>query len=238
MPFFPPLPRAADAVEMLDRPAPMADLARSLADLALLNRLFGGRRITLRHLGSLLAGAPRHRSITVLDVGTGSADLPRALARWARGAGRPIRIIALDRDAPTLEVARRTMAGYPEITLVRGDALALPIRSESVDVVLSALTLHHLAPEEAVRSLAEMDAAARRGLVVNDLARGRGAYALVWIATRVLASRMSRHDGPLSVRRAYTAEEARALCEKAGIFAVRVFRYPWLARWSAVSVKP
>ncbi len=237
--FFPPLPRAEDAVEMLDQPAPFADLSQSLADVARLNGLFGGRHITLTHVKRLIADAPCDRAITVLDVGTGGADIPIALARWARRAGRRIRILALDRDAATLAVAGRATARYPEIVFLQGDALALPVRPCSVDVVISALTLHHLEPAAAARYLAEIDTAARTGFVVNDLMRSRAAYAIVWLATRALTrNRMSRHDGPLSVLRAYTPHEVRALCEKAGLFDVRVLRYPPLARQCAVRAKP
>jgi 2-polyprenyl-3-methyl-5-hydroxy-6-metoxy-1,4-benzoquinol methylase len=230
-----PLPRAAHALEMLDRPAPLTDLAESLADIARLNALGGGRRITLTHVKRLLARAPRDRVATVLDVGTGGADIPRALARWGRRTGRRLRILALDRDHAMLALAGRATAPYPEIVLVRGDALALPIRPRSVDIVISALTLHHLEPAPARHYLREMDAAARLGLVVNDLARSRIAYAVVWLATRALTrNRMSRHDGPLSVLRAYTPAEVRALCGQAGLVAVRVLRYPHLARQCAV----
>src|SRR5262245_52523149 len=113
MTLVPPLPRAEHAVEMLDRPARPVDLRRGLADIARLNALFGGRRITLMHVKRLLARAPRDRAITVLDVGTGGADIPRALARWARRAGRRIRILALDRDGAMLAFARHATARYP-----------------------------------------------------------------------------------------------------------------------------
>ncbi|HET7875564.1 MAG TPA: methyltransferase domain-containing protein [Methylomirabilota bacterium] len=235
MPLLLPLERAENTREMLDGPAPLDERARNLSDVERLNGLFGGRLLTVRHVARLLSRHPAGRPVTVLDVGTGSADFPRALVRWARRAGRPIRVVALDSDADTLQIARRAAARYPEIVFLQGDALALPVRPEGVDVVISALTLHHLEPEAAARYLAEMDAAARLGLVVNDLVRGRGAWLLVWLATRLLArSPMSRHDGPLSVRRAYTPEETRALCEKAGCFDARVFRYPPLVRLCVV----
>lgn len=237
--MLPPLPRAEHAVEMLDGPAPFADLAESLTDVARLNALFGGRFITLTQVKYLLARVPRTRRITVLDVGTGGADIPRALVRWARRSRRPIRVIALDRDQATLTIARQRSARYPEIVVLRGDALALPVRAHSVDVAISALTLHHLEPADAVRYLAEMDAAARSGFVVNDLMRSRTGYALVWLATRVLTrNRMSRHDGPLSVWRSYTPREVRALCEKAGLFDVGIRRYPLFVRQCAVRSNP
>ena len=238
MGLFPPLPRAEHAVEMLDRPAPFPDLAQSLADIARLNALFGGRHITLTHVKRLLAGAPRDRAVTLLDVGTGGADIPRALTRWARRAGRRIRILALDRDPAMLAFARHASASYPEIVLLQGDAAALPVRPGSIDIVISALTLHHLEPAAAARHLAEMDATARIGLLVNDLVRSRAAYVVVWLVTRALTrNRMSRHDGPLSVLRAYTPDEVRTLCENAGLHAVRVFRYPELARQCVVGTK-
>src|SRR5262249_53249296 len=160
---------------------------------------------------------------------TGGADIPRALARWARRAGRPIRIVALDRDRAMLACARRASASYPEIVLLQGDALAMPVRPGSVDLVISALTLHHLEPASAVEDLAAMDRTARIGLVVNDLVRSRAAYIVVWLATRALTkNRMSRHDGPLSVLRAYTPDELRVLGRKAGLVAARVLRYPHL----------
>ena len=239
MALWAPLPRAAGAVEWLDLPTPFADRARSLDDVARLNGVFGGRLITLAHVKRLLRRVPAERTAIVLDAGTGSADVPRALARWARRTGRRLRVLALDRDDATLRIAGQTVRDYPEIVLIRGDALALPVRPGSVDVVISALTLHHLEPAAAAAYLAAMDGAARIGFVVNDLLRSRAAWALVWLATRVLArSPVSRHDGPLSVLRAYTASEIRGLCAQAGLDGVRVHRYALLMRHCAVRVKP
>jgi ubiquinone/menaquinone biosynthesis C-methylase UbiE len=237
--LWPPLPRAAGALELLDRPAPHADLRECLDDVARLNGVFGGRLVTLAHVRRLLRRVPARRVATVVDLGTGGADIPRALVRWARRAGRSIRVLAVDRDAATLDVAARATRCYPEIVLLQADALALPLAPRSVDVVISALTLHHLEPAAAETVLAAMDRTARVGFVVNDLYRSRAAYALVWLATRVLTrNRMSRHDGPLSVLRAYTPEEVRAICARAGIAGVRIRRYVPLLRQCAVRVKP
>ena len=232
------LPRAEGAVEMLDGPVPLADLRECLADLARLNAFFGGRSLTLLHVKQLAARLPPLRTLTVLDVGTGGGDVPRELVRWARRMRRPIRLFALDRDPAAARVTLDLGRAYPEIVVLQGDAVDLPVRSGSIDVAISSLTLHHLDEAAAVRHLAEMDRVARRGIVVNDLARSRTAYALVWLATRLFTrNRMSRHDGPLSVRRAYVREELRALCEKAGLFDARIFIYPALLRQCVVRTK-
>jgi 2-polyprenyl-3-methyl-5-hydroxy-6-metoxy-1,4-benzoquinol methylase len=238
VPLLTPIERDAESVELMDRPAALEEISGCLHTIVRFNGLFGGGRLTLRHVRDLLAGLPADRPVTVLDVGAGAADIPVALVRWARRSGRGIRVVALDRDGATLKYARGYAAAYPEITLLQGDALALPVRPGSVDVVISAMTLHHLQPQEATRYLAEMDAAARLGWIMNDLVRSRAAHRLVWVLTRLLSrSAMARHDGPLSILRSYRPAEVVALCEKAGLFDVKVVHHHAFIRLSAVRAK-
>jgi hypothetical protein len=231
MPFLPPLARAAGAREIIDGPpVPFADLACCMTDIARVNGLFFGRMVTMIHVRRMVAALPADRLVTVLDVGTGGADIPCAVVRWARRAGRRVRVFALDRDPATLRIAAQAARPYPEITFLQGDALSLPIRPGAVDLTISAMTLHHLEPDAAVRYLGEMDAAARVGFVVNDLVRTRLAHAVVWLITRfVTRGAIARHDGPLSVLRSYTPREVTALCEKAGLLdASVVYHWPYL----------
>jgi len=221
--------RAADARERLDGPLSPAARGATLADLDRLNAWFGGYALTLGRIRRVAARLPFGRRLVVADVGGGRGDLAVHVARWARRAGRPVRVLVLDTDAATLALARRRTAAYPEITVVQADATALPLREGAADVVVAALTLHHLDPDAAAACLAEMRAAAPLA-VVNDLLRTRTSLALVWLATRLLwLHPVSRHDGPLSVRRAYSPGELAVLAEKAGGRA-RIRRYSWLGR--------
>jgi len=240
MPFFPPLARAAGVLEIIDGPpVPFKDMACCMMDIARVNALFGGRMVTMIHVKRLLGTLPADRLITVLDVGTGAGDIPRELVRWARREGRRIRVFALDRDAATLRIAAQVVRDYPEIRFVRGDALSLPIRPEAVDLTISAMTLHHLEPGAGVQYLAEMDRAARVGFVVNDLVRSRIAHWVVWLITRFITrSAISRHDGPLSVKRSYTPREVSGLCEQAGLKGVEVVHHWPYFRLCAVRTKP
>lgn len=223
-------------LEMLDRPVGAAARAASLADIDRLNAWFGGYTLTLREVWRVAAAAAPGRPLVVLDVGGGHAAFAARVVGWARREGRAVRVVVAERDAEALALARRVCAGYPEITLVRADATALPFRGRAADVVTTALTLHHLEPEEAVAALREMAAAARAAVVINDLLRTRLALALVWLATRLLRCHpISRHDGPLSVRRAYSSAELRALAEKAGIRALAISEYPAFGRLVAVT---
>jgi 2-polyprenyl-3-methyl-5-hydroxy-6-metoxy-1,4-benzoquinol methylase len=221
--------RAAGAREWLDGPLPPAVLRATLDDLDFLNAWLGGYALTLSRVRRAESRLAPGRRLTVVDVGGGRGDLAVHVVRWARRRGRPVRVLVLDADAATLALARRRTAAYPEITLVRADAAHLPLRAGAADVALASLTLHHLEPDAAIGCLAEMTSAAPL-TVVNDLLRTRLSLALVWLSTRVLRLHpVSRDDGPLSVRRAYSPTELARLAERAGGRA-RIRRYPWLAR--------
>jgi precorrin-6B methylase 2 len=222
-------------LELLDRPVGAAARAASLADVDRLNAWFGGYALTLREIRRVAAQAPG-RPLVVLDVGGGHAAFAARLVRWAHSTGRAIRVVVVERDPETLSLARRTCAAYPEIALVRADATALPFAEGAADVVATSLTLHHLEPDGVVAALREMAAAARCAVVVNDLLRTHLALALVWLVTRLLRCHpISRHDGPLSVRRAYSSAELRALGALAGIERLEIREYRALGRLVAVT---
>ena len=225
--------RAETALECLDRPVPRADRDASLADIDRLNEWFGGYALTLKAIWRVAARVPAGRPLLVIDVGGGRGDFARRLIRAAPRLGRAVRVVVLDRDADLLALASRVP--HPNLTVVRAEATALPFREGSADVVTMSLTLHHLPPDAAATSLAEMHAVARLGVVINDLRRAPLSFVLVWVATRFLARhRFSRHDGPLSVRRAYSPDEIRTLAEKAGVPTPRIERHAGLGRLLAV----
>jgi len=221
--------RDADARERMDGPLAPAELDATLDDLDFLNAWFGGYALTLRRLRRVAAALPRGARLRVVDVGGGRGDFAVNVVRWARRAGRPVRVVVVDSDAATLAMARRRTADYPEIVLVQATAAALPLRECSAEVAVSALTLHHLDRDAVVACLAQMAAAAPL-VLVNDLLRTPLTLALVWLATRVLRLHaVSRHDGPVSVRRAWSPDELAVLAEKAGRRAL-ITRYPGLGR--------
>jgi SAM-dependent methyltransferase len=227
--------RAEGAREVLDGSVDPPERAASLADIDRLNSWFGGYALSLRAIRRLAAEVPRDRALCVIDVGGGTAAFAVRVAEWARRSGRAVRVVVVDRDPAALGFARAAVARYPEIMLVRGDAAALPCRERAADIVTSALTLHHLEPAQAAVGLREMAAAARIAVVVNDLLRRRLSLGLVWLATRLLGCHpISRHDGPLSVRRAYSRNELQALAEKAGARRLTIREYPVLGRLLAV----
>ncbi len=215
--------RLANTAELLDGPLDDATaLAGNLRDLRRANALLGGVRLSREAIDALVgAGGGGRAGIELLDVGTGGADIPVALIDDWRRNGRRLAVTAVD-DRPEVLAAARL--ARPDLERVEGlrlgvaDGRALPYDNRAFDVAHASLLVHHLEPDEAVRLLGEMARVSRRGVVVNDLSRGplrwAGAWLLAHLATR---NRLTRHDGPLSVRRAYTAVEMHALLAVAGL---------------------
>lgn len=223
--------------EMLDGPMTPADRAAELADIDRFNSWFGGYAITLRELRHLIRRIPRNRLLIVVDVGGGTAMLACRLVQAMTREGRQVRVIVVDRDPDVLKVGLRAARGSgADVRFVLAEATALPFRPRSADVLTASLLLHHLNPGAIVAVFLEMRAAARVGVVVNDLLRTRSSLVLVWLATRVFArTKMARHDGPLSVRRAYSAVELRALAARAAFPRLSIRRYLPLARLIVVA---
>jgi hypothetical protein len=217
--------------ELLDDPrADPAAVRRELHDIARLNALFGGRRAVVSALEPIFrkaAAGDGQRATgtwTLLDVGTGLGDIPRAAGVAARRHGITLRLIGVELNRAAA-VAARDVNGGDRMDLVLADGSALPLRPRSVDIVIASQVLHHLPRDVAVRWIAAFDKLARRAVVLADLRRSRVAMAALWLVSYPLGfSSETRHDGVLSLRRAYTRGEFNAMLVAAGAPAVARYR--------------
>lgn len=208
--------------ELLDHPDADPRVVRdSLHHIARSNRWFGGWWAVRHGLGRVLDAVPHQRPLTLLDIGTGLADLPRAAVAWAAIRGITLVPIGLERHRTAAALASQN-----GVSTLLGCAGALPVRAKSVDVVIASQLVHHLAPEAIVSFCREADRIARLGVVIADLRRSRWAMAGFWVGSRLLGfDRATREDGITSVRRGFTVAELAALLGRAGIQA-RVERTP------------
>src|SRR5207248_2645464 len=163
---------------------------------------------TLDALRFALRRVNRQAPVRVLDVATGGADIPRAVARWARQSGRPLWLVASDLSFDFVDVARTQSLPFPELRFAVADARCLPFRDGAFDVTTCSLAMHHMLPEEAPALLGELKRCARLAVVINDIVRNWFGYFGAQVAVRIGSDNLlTRHDGPLSVQRAYTRDE-------------------------------
>jgi SAM-dependent methyltransferase len=199
--------------ELMDRPQPVTpELASDLRNLRQLNRYFGSYALIEHFLRRWILPGSRMR---ILDLATGSGDIPRLVVDHARKVGATVTIDAIDQQPSTLEIARDLSAGYPEINFLEGDVLSFG--ADSYDLVLCSLALHHFGEADAVRLLTRCRELSSKYVLVSDLRRGFLATIGVYLLTALIyRDPMTRTDGRLSAARAFSFQEFRALAARAG----------------------
>jgi SAM-dependent methyltransferase len=231
MPILANLRRRERIAELMDDPGLDAhEHRRALNALARINRVSRSAGVlwpSVRKLALQLK-----RPLRVLDVATGSGDVPAALLARADRARLPMQVAGCDISPLAISIAT---SRYPQGRFFVHNVLREPLPA-GYDVVTCSLFLHHLSSEEADILLRRLKDAADHLVLVNDLARSRFNYLSVWLACRTLTrSRVVWFDGPASVRSAFTPGEARALAEHAGLTGVTVRpRFPsrFLLTWA------
>jgi 2-polyprenyl-3-methyl-5-hydroxy-6-metoxy-1,4-benzoquinol methylase len=199
--------------ELMDRPQPVTpELASDLRNLRQLNRYFGSYALIQHFLRRWILPGSRMR---VLDLATGSGDIPRLVVDHARKVGATVTIDAIDQQPSTLEIARGLSVDYPEINFLEGDVLSFG--DGSYDLVLCSLALHHFAEADAARLLTSCREVSSKYVLVSDLRRGLLATIGVYLLTALIyRDPMTRTDGRLSAARAFSFQEFRALAARAG----------------------
>ncbi len=222
------LSRRTERTELMDTEAVEAqDFARCLADLATVNRVTLAHRPTLAFLARATRHLPRGAAISVLDVAYGHGDMLRAIARWAARRGLHATLEGVDLSPHSAPAARAATPPGMAIAFHTGDVFAFqPTRPPGF--VVSSLFTHHLPDADVVRFLAWMEATATAGWFVNDLHRHRLSFhGFAALAAAARWHRFVRHDGPVSIARAFRPAEWHALLAHAGVTAEvrRVFPF-------------
>jgi 2-polyprenyl-3-methyl-5-hydroxy-6-metoxy-1,4-benzoquinol methylase len=218
-------------LELMDRPQPVSvELERDLKNLRQLNRWFGSYWLIARFLRRWIKPGTRLR---IVDLATGSGDIPRLIAEHGRKVGAELRIDALDRQSATLEIAKKLSANYPEVTFIEGNILEWEA-PEPYDLVLCTLALHHFSEEDAVRVLGRCRKLSRKFVLVSDLQRGWVSSVGVWLLTEfIFTDPMTKFDARMSAARAFSFAEMRDLAARAGWknFGHKLFPFARQAIW-------
>jgi 2-polyprenyl-3-methyl-5-hydroxy-6-metoxy-1,4-benzoquinol methylase len=218
-------------LEMMDRPQPVSvELNLDLKRLRQLNRWFGSYSLVLRFIRCWIRPGDKLR---VVDLATGSGDIPRLIVDYARKIGAKIEIDALDRQSATLEIARKLSRDYPEISYRKADILEWN-SVEAYDITLCTLALHHFSNENAVQLLRRCRDLSKRFVLVSDLRRSFFLIGSVYVLTTLIFREpMTRYDARLSAIRSFSFPEMRDLGVRAGWenFGHKQFRFARQAIW-------
>jgi ubiquinone/menaquinone biosynthesis C-methylase UbiE len=202
--------------ELLDDDAgTSAEVIDSLADVRFLNRYFGGLPTTL-HMVKHVAKASRKTDFSLLDVASGTGYLPRYVRGQMQKRGVDLRVTLLDRRATHMTEER---------TRVVGDALTLPFRDATFDLISCCLFVHHLSPEQVNIFVKEALRCSRIAVLINDLVRHPVSFGVACAGRLIYRSRLTCNDAPASVRQSYTAKEMRTMLQQTGASRIDIRRH-------------
>ncbi len=207
--------RSTEAEWMDDPSVDLATFESCLRDLAAVNVVTLARfptlgfLETLRRAGRLEIGRP----VEIVDIGSGYGDGLAAVGDWARRSGVAVNLTGVDLNPWSAQIANR--AGASSARFVTADVFAY---EGPADIVVSSLFTHHLSNDEVVRFLRWMESRATLGWFVNDLHRQALPYYGFGAMARLMRwHRFVRHDGPVSIARAFSPEDWRGLIERADL---------------------
>ncbi|QQS40506.1 MAG: methyltransferase domain-containing protein [Acidobacteriota bacterium] len=197
---------------------------RFLEDIRKVNRYAGDSRALRNSLINTLKASDTDR-FRILDIGAGSGELLREIARYSRKAEKKAHLAGLEINERSARSILEESKAYPEIRAVRGDALRLPFRDRAFDYVISSLFAHHLTDRQIVMALKEMGRVAGREIFLIDLHRHPAAFAAYKVFCSVFGiSQLVRQDGSLSVLRGFKPPELLDLAKEAGFDDARIVR--------------
>jgi ubiquinone/menaquinone biosynthesis C-methylase UbiE len=203
------------------------EIAQSLLDLRGINKNFGGVG-TLQQMVEHISRRLAITSFTLLEVAAGSGYVPETVRQRLERSGIQLQITLLDRTPSHLpsQISTDPISGKKLLPIpsVVADAIAIPFQDDSFDLVDSSLFAHHLSPQELVEFVTEGLRVCRVAVLINDLVRHPVHLGLVYAALP-LFNRITRHDAPASVRRAYTPDEVTDLLQHTTAARVEIQRH-------------
>ena len=229
----------ATATEFLDRPdCDPALAAASYRFMETVNGCFGGIRMVRRFLATETKGRHADSPLRILDIGSGSCDIPLAVSRWARARGIPLHFTCLEKAGHAVDIARGELAraGNPSVQLLQEDAFTHQ-PAEPYDCAVASMCFHHFSDAQILTLLRRLHGFVLNSVLINDLRRSRLAY----LAARLLLVTTPaevRHDALLSIRRGFKISELRSLLRQLDSITVSVEPTRWFRIAAIIRFKP
>jgi len=210
------------------------ELRAALDQIARINQLLGGNKVTLNGIKKLMKRIQTSQPIIIADVGCGNGDMLRMLANYGLKNNINFKLIGIDANSFTVSHAKTLSKEYTNIEYLCLDIFSEDFRAINYDIVLCTLTLHHFSDEEILNIIAIFNDKANVGIVVNDLHRSKLAYRLFEIICMLFnLSKMSREDGLVSILRGFKKNELEEFSKKLNLKNYTInwkwaFRYQWI----------
>lgn len=210
------------------------ELRATLDEIARINQLLGGNKVTLNGVKRIVKRVSTSKPIVIADIGCGNGDMLRMLANYGLKNNLNFKLIGIDANAFTINYAKTLSNEYSNMEYLCLDIFSEDFSALQYDIVLCTLTLHHFTNEQLLNIITIFNNNASMGVVVNDLQRSKLAYKLFKIICMLFSlSKMSREDGLISILRGFKKKELEEFSKKLNLKNYTInwkwaFRYQWI----------
>ena len=209
------------------------ELREALDQIARINQLLGGNKVTLEGIKKVLP-SNKTETITIADIGCGNGDILRMLSDFAQKNKLDFKLIGIDANDFTINYAKKLSVAYPNIDYQCVDIFSEDFKTLKFDIIVCTLTLHHFTNEQILNIITTFRDNAKTGIIINDLHRSKLAYRLFELICFIFKlNRMSRQDGLISILRGFKKNELEEFSKKLNLKNYNInwkwaFRYQWI----------
>lgn len=209
------------------------ELREALDQIARINQLLGGNKVTLEGIKKVIQ-SNKTETITIADIGCGNGDMLRMLSDFAKKNELDFKLIGIDANDFTINYAKKLSVDYPNIDYQCVDIFSEDFKTLKFDIILCTLTLHHFTNEQILNIITTFKDNAKTGIIINDLHRSKLAYKLFELICFIFKlNRMSRQDGLVSILRGFKKNELEEFSKKLNLKNYNInwkwaFRYQWI----------
>jgi 2-polyprenyl-3-methyl-5-hydroxy-6-metoxy-1,4-benzoquinol methylase len=206
-------------------------LLKTLDQIASINKWLGGNGLTIDGIKTILKTKEKDKTISIVDLGCGNGDMLREVAEFGKKLGYKFELLGLDANQATVDYAIKLSANYPEITYRKEDVLSEAFKTQTFDIALCTLFLHHFEDQVALNFIKSLVKTAKIGVVINDLHRHKLAYYLFKLLTLVINNPMVKTDGLISILRGFKRIDLERFSKKLNIKSTITWRWAFRYQW-------
>jgi len=206
---------------------------QTLRELDFINHWLGGNAVTLNSLEKVWRTISKEK-ITIADLGCGSGEMLRLIARKASRQNKNVQLTGIDANPNIVAYAQKQSVDYENLNFAALNIFSKDFQQQTFDIVIATLFLHHFSDEELTGLFVLLRKQTKIGIIINDIHRHPFAYySIKWLTSLFSKSSMVKYDAPLSVLRAFKKQELESILEKAGIITYQL-QWKWAFRWQLI----
>jgi 2-polyprenyl-3-methyl-5-hydroxy-6-metoxy-1,4-benzoquinol methylase len=208
-------------------------LIKNLQEMAILNLWLGFNRSLFKTIQKIVQTRLNNKPVVIADIGCGGGDTLRYISKWAAKKRINSKLIGFDANQNIINYASQSSLTYSNIQFKTHDILNQTL-NENHDIVIISHLCHHLSNENIIKLVTTLSLSTNTAIIINDLHRHRLAYIGIRLITSIFGfSYITKHDGPLSVLKAFRKNEMISLLQQLQNASFEI-KWVWPFRWQAI----